>query len=414
MKKSFFRFTYQPGKPIRDYGKIVLLDKNRNWGLVEGVEYIIESPVVLELEKCIIIKSGSFLRVDDLLSDYQLTGGPYVHIENTEINFSVRRVVKYREEVISSETDHKNFTFGLTGGEEFYDLLPQEARQQVDYFRVYMVWIIGNQLVVLSGSSDFLAHRGFRLQSEIESLKIETTGSGSAESPKEITVAKLQTRVYEHVFQDEFEPDEPEKNREVIKRLEILSLEESGLPFSFRPVWKSPTMMVGKLTVNSEEIEGLVKRPGDGTGSYLDAVMYLGLMETPLSDLSESDLIWLDGGGRICWIYEFNSSNVTGELISKSKEVPSDLHGWVKVVAVYDNGNGLVRYLQDPFHHDDYIKLVEVSRVATAEENFDKNLAEARQYPAEVSKDVLLDNQETEIEITLEDLQGLKDHFKKN
>jgi hypothetical protein len=43
MEEKFFKFTYKEGQPVRNYGKVVLLDKNRVWdfwNLEEGVEYI--------------------------------------------------------------------------------------------------------------------------------------------------------------------------------------------------------------------------------------------------------------------------------------------------------------------------------------------------------------------------------------
>ncbi len=386
--KNYFKFTYRSGKPVRDHGKIVLLEKSLPWGdvLQEGCEYIIENPKLMELEKCIIIKSGKFLRVDEIAPTYQVSGGPYIEIDKSQINFGVRRTVAYREEVISSDTDYNNFTFGLTGGEEFYNLLPKEAKQQVDDFRVWMTWIIGNQLVVLDGGRDFSARCGFRLQSETEFLKVETTCSGSAEQPKGVSVVKLQTLIYEPFFQNGFEPAISEESREVTNRLGTVSLEESGLSFSFRPVWKSPTLMVGKLTINGEGIEGLVKLPGDGTGSYLDAVMYLGLMEMPPSTLSDNDMSWLDSGGRICWVYDFDSKEVIEETIKKaSKDAPTDPASWVKIANVCD---GTIRYIQDTFHHEDYEKLVEVSRSATAQKDlvphFENQISSVISIPSEM------------------------------
>ena len=111
--------------------------------------------------------------------------------------------------------------------------------------------------------------------------------------------------------------------------------------------------MVGILTINGEVIEGLVKRPGDGTGSYLDAVMYLGLMELPPATLSTDDVGWLEKGGKICWVYEF-SSNITYGL-NTTTTPPNNPVGWVKLVSVC----GDVRYIQDTFNHPDYLKLVE-------------------------------------------------------
>ncbi len=370
--EKFFKFTYRAGKPVRDYGKVVLLDRHRTWtGLAEGFEYIIENPVLLELEKCIIIKSAKFVLVDDIKPTYEVTGGPYVYAEENQIKFSVSKKVIYQEEVISSETDYENFTFGLTGNEEFYNLLPVEAKQQVDDFRVWMTWISENQLSVLSGSSDFSAHRGYRLQTNTESLKVETSGSGQSENPKEVYVLKLQTLGYQPVYQEGYELAEVEGMKEVVKTLARLSLDESGLPFSFRPIWKSPTMMVGILTVNGKEIEGLVKRPGDGTGSYLDAVMYLGLMEMPSATLADEDLSWLDRGGRICWVYEFGyelNNVLTGAQTQTTQ--PSDLSGWVKIKAIY---GGQIRYIQDSFDNPDYMKFIYSSRIATAQKNLVPN-----------------------------------------
>lgn len=361
MKNKFFKFTYRAGKPVRDYGKVVLLDKHRRWDLWEGAEYIIEDPVIKELEKCIIITGGSFLRVDDILPTYRVCGGPYFDTEKETVRFSVRQEVVWRNETISSEYEpNEKFTFGMTGGEEFIGLLSDTAQQQVADFRSYMGWIRDNQLAVLSVGYDFSARRGFRLQSSTESLKVETSGSGSPENPKEVSVAKLQTLVYQPVYQEGFEPVTAEGTKEVTNTLARLSLDESGLPFSFRSIWKSPTMMVGKLTINSEEIEGLVKCPGDGTGSYLDAVMYLGLMELPPTNLPNEDLAWLDAGGRICWVYEFSyvlNNTLTGAQTLTSQ--PSDPTNWFKIKAVY---GGDVRYIQDNFDNSDYLKLVEELR----------------------------------------------------
>jgi hypothetical protein len=362
--EKFFKFTYRAGQPVRSHGKVVLLDKNRNWNLAEGFEYIIDGPVTLELEKCIIIKNAKkFVLVDEIIPTYEVSGGPYVEIEKKEVNFYVKRKLVYQEEVISSETDYKSFTFGLTGSEEFYNLLPEEAKKQVDDFRVWITWISDNQLILLSASSDFLVHRGFRLQSDTKSLKVETSGSGKPEQPKEVYVLRLQKLIYEPVFENGFEPAIVEGSQEVTHTIQTLTLEESGLPFSFRPVWKSPTLMVGKLTVSGEEVEGLVKRPGDGTGSYLDAAMYLGLMELPPATLSENDLTWLDSGGRICWVYKVSYNDITSELMLKFTNPPNDPSGWAKVISVYfEQGMVSVRYIQDSWNNLEYMRLVEESR----------------------------------------------------
>jgi hypothetical protein len=362
--KNFFKFTYQTGKPVRNHGKVVLLDKNRKWTLVEGVEYIIENPQMLELEKCIIVKGGKFLRIDEIAPTYQVSDGPYVNTGKKEISFSVRRTVVYHGEDISSEMDYENFTFGQTGGEAFYGFLPTENRQQVDDFRSYRGWISENQLLVLDGRQDFDARRGFRLVSEKESLVVETAGYGSAEEPKEVSVVKLQIQKYEPFFQEGFVIIGPKQIKKVTSRLGKLSLEESELPFSFKPVWKSPQMVVGKITIDGEEVEGLVKRPGDGTGSYLDAVMYLGLMEMPPpSDLSDDDINWLKSGGKICWVYE-----VTGPLLDLYKKrqeypEPSSREGWFKIIPVIGYGGPF--YLQDCFNNKQYSRLVEESALAS-------------------------------------------------
>lgn len=356
--EKFYRFTYRAGKPVRDYGKVVLLDKYRKWDLVEGFEYIIEEPVERELEKCIIITDGNFLLVDDLPLTYHVSGSARLDMESETIKFHVEKKVVYVDTTLSSETDYENFVFGLTGNEEHYNLLPVEARQQVDAFRDWVVWIRQNQLIVLSASLDLEARRGFRLISDTESLRVDTQGSGSSAQPKVVSVARMQKLVYQPVFQKGFEPTEQAGGKEVSKHLGQLSLDESGLPFSFRPVWKSPEMMVGRLEVDGKTIEGLVKRPGDGTGSYLDAVMYLGLVQMPPENLSKEDQDWIDVGGRVCWVYEFTRENITAKLMDAERVVPKDPGEWVKVNAVYDNGNGAVRYIRDQFFHEDYMKLV--------------------------------------------------------
>lgn len=359
--ENLLKFTYRAGKPVRNHGKVILLDKHRKWSLAEGFEYIIENPTLLELEKCIIVKSATFVRIDDIPPTYEVSGGPYVHTEDEEhkLNFSVRKVVKYQEKIISFVMDNENFTFDLTGGEEFYDPLPTEAQKQVNEFRVWMTWISEKRLSVLDSSSDFLSHRGYRLWSEIESHKVQKSGLGSPEQPKEVSVLKLQTLIYQAVYQQGFEPVEAEEPKEVLKTIKKLSLDESDLPFSFRPVWKSPTLMVGRLTVNGEEIEGLTKRPGDGTGSYLDAVMYLGLMEVP-SNLTDDDRSWLESGGKVCWVYCLFRDNITKELIDKSSTQPTQPHGWVKINIVCSSGYGAVRYIKDSFNNQDYHNLIEL------------------------------------------------------
>lgn len=351
--EKFFKFTYRAGRPVRDYGKVVFLDRYRMWDLVEGFEYIIDNPTLLELEKCIIIKSAKFVLVDGIKPTYEVTGGPNVRAEEGQVHFAVRKSVVYQGEVISSEIDYNNFTFGLTGGEEFYSLLPSEAQKQVDEFRTWFAWISENRLAVLSGMYDFPIHRGYRLQSATESLKVETSGLGQPENPKEVYVLKLQTLRYQSVYQEGFEPAEPESVKEVVKTLARLGLDESDLPFTFRPVWKSPAMMVGILTVDGKEVEGLVKRPGDGTGSYLDAVMYLGLMELPPITLPSEDLEWLEKGGMVCWLYQFCG---IFSALKTTTTSPDDPTGWVKIKAVYGSD---VRYIQDSFNNPDYMKLVE-------------------------------------------------------
>lgn len=387
--EKFFQFTYRTGQPVRNYGKVVLLDRHRKWPLTEGVEYIIENPTLLELEKCIIIKSGKFLRVDEIPPTYEVDKyGERFDTETAEVSFGVKKIVSHQGEVVgSSWVDRKDFTFGVaTGSEKFYNLLPEKERQLVDEFRAYMVWIQKNQLTVLGGSGDFLKRRGFCLQTDTQSLKMETNGAGSPQEPKKVSVVKLQTLAYQPVYQDGFEPAEPDGMKEVVKRIKTLSLEESGLPFSFRLVWKSPTIMVGKLTVNGEEIEGLVQLPGDGTGSYMDAVMYSGLIEYPSSTLSDDDLSWLDRGGKLCWIYELTSdSGITRNLYNQPSSFPNEdsPQGWVKVITVY---GGSVRYIQDNFDHQDYEKLVEEARVLSLQQkmipNFEEKISGLTQIPS--------------------------------
>lgn len=368
MEEKFFKFTYRSGQPVSNRGKVVLLDKHRHWELAEGFEYIIDTPVILELEKCIIIKSAKkFVLVEGIKPIYEVCGSHIKikeNIQESEINFNVKKKVIYIDEIISSETDYENFKFGITGNEEFYNLLPTEVQNQVDDFRIWITWIRENQMVVLDGKQDFSSHCGFILLSDTESLKVETYGSVQPENPKEVYVLKLQILGYQPVFQEGF-PVVTEGTKQVVKTLAKMNLDESGLSFSFRPVWKSPTIMAGIMTVNGEEIEGLVKRPGDGTGSYLDAVMYLGLMEMPPAKLSDDDLVWLYSGGRICWVYQFTGDDFTQKLISEYKNPPSDPNGWVKVMAVYNGGHGSVRYIEDDFCHKDYMKLVEATRVNT-------------------------------------------------
>jgi hypothetical protein len=403
---NFFKFTYRHGQPVRNYGKIVLLDKKRMWGLVEGWEYIIENPEVLELEKCIIIKSATFVLVDDIPTTYEVSGGPYIDTEICQIKFSIRYKLVYKGKVISSDTDYKNFTFGLTGREEFYDLLPADAQQQVDDFRVWITWIRENQLIVLSGNADFMVRRGFRLQSNTESLKVETSGRGSQEYPKEVDVIKLQTLVYQPVFQEGCEPSVAEGPKEIINRLKSLSLDESGLPFSFRSVWKSPTIMVGILTINGEAVEGLVKRPGDGTGSYLDAVMYLGLMEMPPATLSANDIAWLDSGGRICWVYEF-SSNINYGL-NTTTTPPDNPEGWFKLVSVC----GGVLYIQDSFNHPEYVTLLESLRPKPLLKEVPVEVIEKNELPVQQENvQALIAEEESFVELEIENEEKSVDTY---
>jgi hypothetical protein len=358
--EKYYLFTYSPGQPVQKGGKIVLLDKNRKWELVEGVEYIVENPQGVELEKCIIIKSGKFLRVDEIRPTYKV-GSPSVSISENDtcISYYVSVETIYDGKKISSDFKKVSFCLG-SGSDGLYEQLPQETKREIDSFRGYTAWVLEMKLNLLNSSEDFKAHRGYKKVSEMETLKIHESGRGSSENPKTVNVYKMLTNYFEPAYQEGFQPDVSEEVKEVVKHVATLSLEESGLSYTFSPVWKSPTKMVGYLTVSGEAIQGLVEMPGDGTGSYLEDAMFRGKFELPPNTLADSDMTWVGQGGRICWVYDLTDDLQSNSSVDDPKE--EVVGSWVKVVEV--NG-GRIRYIKDDFYHKEYAELIEASRVRT-------------------------------------------------
>jgi hypothetical protein len=366
--KNFFKFTYTPGEPVlRERGqKTVLLDQYKKWALEPGVEYIIHNFRSKELDKCIIVQDGSFLRVSDIPCKVVPVA---LSILSSEVSYRVNLVREFQGNQISLE--QRSLRFSIDGSQEEdvdLGLLPSETQELISQWREYRRWIISEGLEVFSAEADFRARRGFCVIDVSEQMRVDTThGSGGL---RKVSAVKLQNSVYQAMFMGGHAPEQSEADQVKVKHLATLKLEESGLSYSFQPIWMSPTMQAGYLTVDGQKLEGLIQMPGNGKGSYLTAALRMQWFEQPPILMQDMALQWIERGGSVCWgvpskgdsdgynhetIWE--ACNIPADV--RTKEEPVDPTGWV---LVYNTGT----YLYDPsWSNTDYLRLVEESRLRT-------------------------------------------------
>jgi|GEM_PF-3762028 len=387
--KNFFVYKFSSEDLcVSRGGKILLLDKHINWtrqfNLVSGEEYIIENPIIRELDKCRIITSGTFINIGYFPSEVNVWGGPYIY--NDKISFQASRVIKYQESQISSETieglefpamgDLSEEKKGLLG------LLPQKYQERIISFRTYIEWVRKENLTILEASKDFEKMVGYRALSVSEFIDPKSINQNftSENSYGEPTLSKKRKTIFEENFFDGRRGEEKEK----IEIIEYIKLNESGLNFSFSPIVSCPTGQLGKLIVGGYEYPYKIKFPGDGTsGSYLQFAKEINWLTEPPVLLNSQDCDFLEKGGRICWsnkseefyIGSWDGTNYIWDMLPTGflaqGDEPENPKGWV---LVHYPCKG-IRYIFDPnFSDDEYIRKVEESKIRTlAFENLKAN-----------------------------------------
>ena len=369
-------------------GKILLLDKHINWtkqfSLVSGEQYIIENPIIRELEKCRIITGGTFINVGYFPTEVDVWGGPYIY--NDKISFNASRVIKYKESQISSEKieglefpaigDLSEEIKGLLG------LLPQKYQEMILSFRTYIEWIKKESLTILEVGKDFEKNVGYKVISTSEFIDPKSINQSftSESSYGEPRLSKNRKSIYEEIFFDGRKGGEKEK----IETIEYLKLSDSGFVFSFSPIALCPTGQLGKLIVEGYEYRYNIKFPGDGiSGSYLQFAKEINWLTEPPVLLKSQDCEWLEKGGGVCfserseefYIGSWDGTNYIWDMLPAGflaqGDEPENPKGWV---LVHYPCKG-IRYIFDPNFSDlEYLRKVEESRIRTlAFENLKAN-----------------------------------------
>lgn len=371
-EKLFFKFSPEDLCVSRG-GKILLLDKNINWnrqfGLVSGEEYLLEDPIIRELEKCRIITGGAFINTGYFPVEVEVYGGPHFYIEN-KIQYQVNLVKKYKEFQISSERE--NLEFPCDGDmskneKEWLELLPQKNQEEIFSFRSYIEWTKKENLTIFEVASDFEKKVGYRLHSSEDFINPQVI---SHDYKKEPRLLKSRKFLYEEIFIDGSHGEIKEK----VESLEYVKLSESGFNFSFNPVRICPTGQIGKLKIGDYEHPDLICWPGDGTGSYLDFVEANNRLDNPPSTLDEQDVEFLKNGGRVAfsyysWEYSYGGFDGTDNIWDcfpagyiRQNETPENPKGWI---SLHYTCRGHA-YIFDPnFSNEGYIRKIEEAHTRT-------------------------------------------------
>lgn len=379
MKKNILIYKFSPEDLcVSRGGKVLLLDKNINWirkfNLVPGEMYVIENPIIRELDKCRIITGGTFMNVGYFPAEIYVSGGPYIY--NDKIGFSAYRVIKYKEIEISSKKI-EDFEFPAFGNlpEEKMNLLgliPEEYKNIITSFRAYIEWAKKEDLTILQVGEDFKKKVGYRYVESTEFIDPEsirsTVSSGMIGEPR---LSKKRKSTYEEIFFDGKEGGE----KETIETIECIDLNDSGLDYIFSPIAICPTGQVGKLIVAGYECPGNIQFPGDGvTGSYLQFAKEFGWLTKPPVLLSPQDFEWIRKGGKVAYsersqefyINYWDGTDYVWDFLPQGflaqSDEPENPQGWVLVH--YPHGN--VRYIFDPnFSDEDYLRKVEEAKRRT-------------------------------------------------
>ncbi len=387
--KNFYIYKFSPEDLcVSKGGKILLLDKHINWsrqfGLVSGEEYVIENPIIRELEKCRIITGGTFINVGYFPAEIDVWGGPYIF--NDKIGFNASRVIKYKEIQVSSEKI-EGLEFSAIEDlskekKELLGLLPQKYQEMTLSFRTYIEWVKKEGLTILEVGKDFEKMVGYKAISTSEfidpkSINQRFTNENFFGEPK---LSKNRKTIYKEFFFDGRKGGEKEKTETV----EYVKLNDSGFNFYFSPIALCPTGQLGKLTVDGYEYPYNMKFPGDGaSGSYLQFAKKINWLTEPPVLLKPQDCEWLEKGGRVCfserseefYVGGWDGTNYIWDMLPTGflfqEDEPENPKGWV---LVHYPCKG-IRYIFDPnFSDEEYIRKIEESKIRTlAFENLNAN-----------------------------------------
>lgn len=378
--KNFYIYKFSPEDLcVSKGGKILLLDKHINWsrqfGLVSGEEYVIENPIIRELEKCRIITGGTFINVGYFPAEIDVWGGPYIY--NNKISFQASRVVKYREYKVSSE-NIEGLEFSALEDlsaekKELLGLLPSKTRETIISFRAYIQWVKKEGLTILEVGKDFEKMVGYKTISTSEfidpkSINQRFTNENFFGEPK---LSKNRKTIYKEFFFDGRKGGEKEKTETV----EYVKLNDSGFNFYFSPIALCPTGQLGKLTVDGYEYPYNMKFPGDGaSGSYLQFAKKINWLTEPPVLLKPQDCEWLEKKGNVCfsekseefYVGGWDGTNYIWDMLPTGflaqDDEPENPKGWV-LVHYHCKG---IRYIFDPnFSDDEYARKIEEARIRT-------------------------------------------------
>lgn len=394
---------------LKNEGKILLLDKKKNWeqahGLVPGQEYILENPTVRELEKCRIVTGGTFINT--------------AYLEAVKENYDIA--------IRLSDTD------GEPGIRVAYDMVTKYKGQTIKEKGVLEPFLSWKDCHKYEGDplycEFFMFYSGVRERGNVTFLAIAT------KNHKETLKDFLEKREYQKISScrddDCLSINGSDRVINLVYRTETIykrigvngetvsvmgeqeiPVTEAGIPYEVNVVAESPHVqqITVRLPGKSEGWLSSEKKfhfPGRGRGTFIDYARKTGWVNSPPATLEPEDYQWIKAGGRMFfslksseasgggfgfgWDGDYNILDAMPEIKKVAITDPDPSRGDVKLK--YKTG---VVYLRETPYLPDYEHLLQAAVHRTDErDKLIKRRGEFR-HSDEIEKEILSSHFETQ------------------